>query len=254
MDSTEERVALLTGGAGGIGFACARRLATMGLKIAISDHDGKAALRAAGELGPAHIGLSCDVTQEDEVEACVERVERELGPVAVLCNIAGIFPIPPDGPPRIVTATTDEWDRTFAVNAKGTFLMCRAVMRRRLDKPVADGRMINISSSAAQLGGYNGSSAYAASKGAVLSFTKVAAREAAPMGMTVNCLAPGAVDTPLLRTGLPRKRDAAYIEKIPVGRIGMVEDIAGAVAYLVSKEAGYVTGACLDINGGIRMQ
>jgi 3-oxoacyl-[acyl-carrier protein] reductase len=140
------------------------------------------------------------------------------------------------------------------VNARGTFLTIREMLRRRTQRPVPHGRIVNISSSAAQLGGYNGSSAYVASKGAVLSLTKVAAREAAPLGITVNAIAPGAIDTPLLREVMPPERDAAYLERVPAGRIGQPSDVAAAVAYLVSIEAGYVTGCCLDVNGGLRMQ
>jgi len=145
-------------------------------------------------------------------------------------------------------------ERTFAVNAMGSFLTIREMLRWRSRRPVEHGRIVNISSSAAQIGGYNGSAAYVSSKGAILSLTKLAAREAAPLGITVNAIAPGPIDTPLLRAIMPSEKDAAYAERIPMARIGRPDDVVAALAYLVSVEAGYVTGACLDVNGGLRMQ
>ena len=135
-----------------------------------------------------------------------------------------------------------------------SFLTIREMLRRRSQRSVEHGRIVNISSSAAQIGGYNGSAAYVSSKGAILSLTKLAAREAAPLGVTVNAIAPGTIDTPLLRSVMPTERDAAYAEKIPMARIGKPADVVAAFSYLVSVDAGYVIGSCLDVNGGLRMQ
>jgi 3-oxoacyl-[acyl-carrier protein] reductase len=252
----DTRIAAITGGARGMGRETAGWLARAGMTVAVLDLEANSATAAAVTLpGEGHVGYALDVSNESDVVAAFDRIESEVGPVAVLANFAGIFPWPADGRrPAIIDTSLDEWERTNAVNARGTFLTIREMLRRRSKEPVPHGRIVNISSSAAQLGGYNGSSAYVASKGAVLSLTKVAAREAAPLGITVNAIAPGAIDTPLLRAIMPPERDAAYLEKVPAGRIGHAADVAAAVAYLVSVEAGYVTGCCLDVNGGLRMQ
>jgi 3-oxoacyl-[acyl-carrier protein] reductase len=250
------RIALITGGASGMGLETARLLSHSGFTIVVVDLRSDPAQQALHSLaGGGHRAYALDVSSEKDVVATFARIEDEVGPVAILANFAGVFPWPSSGErPAIMNTSVDEWNQTFAVNALGTFLMIREMIRWRARKPVDHGRIINISSSAAQIGGYNGSSAYVASKGAILSLTKVAAREAAPLGITVNAIAPGAIDTPLLRTIMPRERDAAYAEKIPVGRIGNPLDVAAAALYLASENASYVTGACLDVNGGMRMQ
>jgi 3-oxoacyl-[acyl-carrier protein] reductase len=239
-----------------MGLAAAQRLASDGLRLVILDLDRAACEAAARRLsGSGHLGLALDVSREAGVAEVFARIEGDLGPISILANFAGIFPWPESGQrPAIVDTSVAEWDKTFAVNALGSFLTIREMLRYRTKSPVADGRIVNISSSAAQIGGYNGSAAYVSSKGAILSLTKLAAREAAPLGVTVNAIAPGAIDTPLLRTIMPPERDAAYAEKIPMGRIGQPSDVVSALAYLVSPEASYVTGACLDVNGGMRMQ
>ena len=239
-----------------MGRVTASLFAEAGMLIAVVDLNAAGASEAAGALsGGGHRGYALDVSDEGQVIAAFDAVESEMGPVGVLANFAGIFPWPKSGTrPAIIDTPIDEWERTFRINARGSFLTIRELLRRRTKAPTPHGRIINISSSAAQLGGYNGSSAYAASKGAILSLTKVAAREAAPLGITVNAISPGAIDTPLLREIMPVERDAAYVERVPMGRIGRPEDVAAAALYLASEEASYVTGACIDVNGGLRMQ
>ncbi len=250
------RIAVVTGGASGMGLAAARRLATDGVTVVVVDvNEGAAGEAAASLAGAGHLGLALDVSREADVATAFARIENEIGPVAILANFAGIFPWPKSGKrPQIVDTTVGEWEKTFAVNALGSFLTIREMLRWRSKSPVEHGRIVNISSSAAQIGGYNGSAAYVASKGAILSLTKVVAREAAPLGITVNAIAPGVIDTPLLRSIMPAEKDAAYAEKIPIARIGRQEDVVAALQYLVSVEASYVTGACIDVNGGMRMQ
>jgi 3-oxoacyl-[acyl-carrier protein] reductase len=239
-----------------MGLETARLLSQAGITIVVVDRRSDPAHQALHSLaGVGHRAYPVDVSSEKDVVAAFARIEDEVGPAAILANFAGIFPWPSDGErPAIVNTSVEEWTQTFAVNALGTFLMIREMLRWRAKRPVDHGRIINISSSAAQIGGYNGSSAYVASKGSILSLTKVAAREAAPLGVTVNAIAPGAIDTPLLRSIMPPERDAAYAEKIPAGRIGRPSDVAAAAFYLASEGASYVTGACLDVNGGMRMQ
>ncbi len=250
------RIALITGGARGMGRVTAELFAKASMQVAVADLNADGTRKAASDLpGKGHRGYGLDVGDESGVIAAFAAVESEMGPISVLANFAGVFPWPKSGArPSIIDTPVEEWEHTFKVNARGSFLTIREFLRRRTATPVPHGRIINISSSAAQLGGYNGSSAYAASKGAILSLTKVAAREAAALGVTVNAISPGAIDTPLLREIMPVERDAAYIERVPMGRIGRPEDVAAAALYLASEEASYVTGGCVDVNGGLRMQ
>jgi len=250
------RISLITGGANGLGRASAHLFADAAYRVAIADLSGAAAQQAAAMLsGQGHSGYAVDITDEAMVTALFDAVESEMGPIAVLQNFAGIMIVPPEGRRASITdLSLADWERTFAVNARGTFLCVREMLRRRKVHPVADARIINISSSAAQLGGYNGSAAYIASKGAILSLTKIAAREAAALGVTVNCIAPGAVETAMLRSAMPAEADAGYCTSVPLGRLGQPADIAAAARYLASPEAGYLTGSCIDVNGGIRMQ
>ena len=243
------RIALVVGGASGLGKATAAAMAEAGAVVAVADLDGEAARSVAAWLpGGRHAGFAVDVGDEDSVRALFDRVEAELGPIAVLQEFAGIMPWPSDGQrPSIVESTVADWDRTLTVNARGAFLCVRAMLARRTALPVAHGRIILVSSSTAQLGGYNGHCAYVASKGAVLSLVKVAAREAASLGITVNAVAPGAIDTPMLRSAMPRELDSAYSERVPLGRVGRPEEVAVAAAFLASEQAAF-------INGGIRMQ
>ena len=249
------RVALITGGVSGLGLATAQRFAADGLVVIVADLDGTRALETAATLpGAGHWGIGMDVADEQSVITGFETAEARLGPVAVLACFAGISSN--DGTRKsvaLVDIELDEWEAVMLVNARGTFLCVREMMRRRMRHAVDHGRIIVVSSVAGQFGGIKSGSAYSASKGAILAMMKVAAREAAPMGMTVNALAPGSIDTPMLKQILADET-APIAAVIPLKRIGMPDDVAAAASYLASPEAAYVTGATIDINGGIQMR
>lgn len=253
------RVALITGGASGLGLASARRLADDGLAVAVADLNAGAAMAAALQLpGSGHLGLTIDVTSEASVSAAFDTVQRQLGPVTVLACFAGILSTSPT-PGRLPTTdiTLAEWDTVMQVNARGSFLCIREMLRRVNGKPVAQGRIITVASLAGQIGGLQSGAAYSASKGAVLALSKVAAREAAALGITVNTISPGPIDTPMLhRTVPPEQQGQKYLgtASVPLGRIGLPEEIAAAVGYLVSPGAAFVTGATIDVNGGLAMR
>lgn len=246
------RTAIVVGGASGIGLASAWALAETGHTVVVADVDGSAAQAAVTELpGSGHAAEKLDTAQEDQVCAMFERVERR-DPVAVLVHCAGTGGFV-DGRPTLATTSVDSWDGVFAVNARGPFLTLREMLRRRTATPVPDGRVILIGSSAAQDGGRTSPPAYVASKGAVHALTRAAVGEAAAAGLTVNTVAPGAVDTPMLRAILPVDRHAAAFAATPLGRPGLPGEIAAVVAFLAGSQSSFVTGTCLDVNGGTRL-
>jgi 3-oxoacyl-[acyl-carrier protein] reductase len=253
------RIALITGAAGGLGLASARKLAEDGLTIAVADLHAGAAQEAAATLpGSGHIGLACNVADEASVRAGFDVVEQKLGRPAVLACFAGILSTHP-APGRLPTVdiTLQEWEGVMNVNARGTFLCVREMLRRCAGRAVEHGRIVTVASLAGQMGGMQSGSAYSASKGAVLALSKVAAREAASLGITVNTVAPGPIDTPMLYQTVPAEQAGQkYLGTagVPLGRIGMPEEIAAAVSYLVSPGAAFVTGATIDVNGGLLMR
>lgn len=235
------RSVFISGAAGGFGSAIAAALAADGMTIFGSDsHAGEDICRT-------------DVTDEAEVRAAFDQAEAINGPVSVLVTCAGIMPSGTE-PARISNMTVEEWDGVFAVNTRGTFLCLREFLRRREQAPLPGATAVLMSSSAAQLGGYRGSASYVASKAALLGLTKIAAREAAAYGVTVNCVAAGPVRTQMLEAATTPESVAALSTRIPLGKIGTTDDIAAAVRYLVSPGARWVTGTTLDVNGGYRMQ
>lgn len=243
--ASERKIAVVTGGGRGIGESVAKVLASRGIAVAIWDLNAEGAERTAAsirESGGSALALTLDVSDPGAIATATEQTRAGLGPVTILVNNAGISVYEP-----FESITEDSWDRMIRINLKGPFLVTQAIVPDMLD--AGWGRIINISSSSAQSGAAH-MGHYAASKGGVIGMTKALAIEFADRGITVNNVPPGFVDTPLLREG----RDDAQIEhfaaRMPMKRPGKPDDIAYAVAYLASDEAGYVTGQTLSVNGG----
>jgi 2-hydroxycyclohexanecarboxyl-CoA dehydrogenase len=239
--------AVVTGGASGIGLATSQRLAREGAGVAIWDVNEADAQRVAAELvakGARATACRVDVSQRAQINAGLQRVHAELGPVQILVNNAGITDFTP-----FLEVTEQGWDRVMSVNLKSMLLCTQAVLPDML--AAGWGRVINISSSSAQAGSAR-MTAYAASKGGVIAFTKALALELAATGVTVNNIPPGFVDTPMLRSSdRPGGINVAGVAATsPMKRPGRPEDIAAACSFLASEDAGYITGHTLSVNGG----
>ena len=245
MTDLAGKVALVTGGAGGIGRAAAEALYRAGAAVAIADLDEPGAAEAARSLGERALGLYVDVASAEAVQAMVDQVIKVFGGVDILVNSAGICKRR-----RMLEIPEKEWDLVLAINLKGTFLCCRAALPSMIER--GWGRIVNVASISGKIGGLMVGVHYAASKGGVLALTKGLAREVAPHGITVNAVCPALVDTDMssLFTDEELKR---YIGTVPLRRLGKPEDVAQAVLYLCSEEASYITGEVLDINGGLLM-
>jgi 3-oxoacyl-[acyl-carrier protein] reductase len=238
------RVALIIGGASGIGAASAKLLVEDGFVVAIADQNavaGKGAYRA-------------DISDEASIIALFEAVETAMGRIAVLVVASGTIGLVEGKRPTLRATSLANWDQVQAVNARGPFLAVREMLRHREAKPSKDARIILIASMAAQNVAVNSPPAYVASKGTVLALTKVAAGEGATLGVTVNAVAPGAIDTPMLRSAMPAERDAAYFGGTVAGRAGSADEVAAVVRFLASPASAYINGACIDVNGGMLMR
>lgn len=247
------RIAIVTGGGGGIGGATCRRLAREGAAVGVLDLDQEAAAAVAAAIeakGGRALALRCDITRREEVDAAVAAVESGLGPVDVLVNNAGwdIFK------PFTKTAPA-EWERLIAINLIGALHMHHAVLPGMAARK--SGRIVNIASDAARAGS-SGEAVYAACKGGLVAFSKTIAREHARHGITVNVVCPGPTDTALFASykegaGNPEKLVEAFTRAIPLGRIGQPEDLPGAILFFASDDAAYVTGQVLSVSGGLTM-
>jgi 3-oxoacyl-[acyl-carrier protein] reductase len=236
-------VAIVTGGAKGIGFGIAAALARNGRRIVLFDLDRAALDHAASTLSAAGadvIALPVDVTNSASVNEAVEAVVERFGQIDVLVNNAGIV-----RDKRITKMSDDDWDAVIGVNLKSQFLCCRAVLAHM--SAARYGRIVNISSRA-WLGGV-GQSNYSAAKGGVVSLTRSLALEWASAGITVNAIAPGIVDTPLFQT-FDADLQERLKKSVPVQRIGTPDDIAQAVLFFAQREASYITGQTLYVCGG----
>jgi 2-hydroxycyclohexanecarboxyl-CoA dehydrogenase len=247
------RTAVLTGAAStrGIGRATANRLAKEGWAIAILDIDGDAAEAAAASISSEHgvqaIGVHANVSDEASVDAAVAQVEASLPPIVGLANLAGI-----SSPTPFMETTVAEWDKVFAINMRGTFIVSQRVLGGMLERRL--GRIVSISSISAQRGGGTYSKvAYSASKAGIIGFTRALAREVGEFGVTVNAVAPGPVDTDIMGGTLTDDRKEQLATDILVGRIGTRDEIAALIVYLLGADAGFITAATYDINGGLQV-
>jgi len=246
-----DRVAVVTGAARGIGAATARRLAGEGAAVAVLDLDEQVALETAGGLSAARaVGIGCDVTNGDSVCAAVERVATELGGPDVLVNNAGVT-----RDNLLFKMTEQEWDDVLTVHLRGAFLVTKAVQRHMVEQRY--GRIVNMSSVSAL--GNRGQANYAAAKAGLQGLTRTLAMELGPYGITVNAVAPGFIVTDMTdetarRVGAtPEDFRSAAAAITPVRRVGYPEDVASAICFLASAEAGFVTGQTLNIDGGRRL-
>ena len=240
------RVALVTGGGGGIGRAICRSLAGAGHRVAVADLAG--AGPAAAEVGGLAVDL--DVTSPESVAAAVATSVRELGPIEILVNCAGWDELKP------FLETDEEFTtKVLHINLRGPIRVTRMVLPGMVER--GWGRFVNIASDAGRVGS-SGEAVYSAAKGGVIAFTKTIAREMARRGITANAVCPGPTETPLLRgmtEGDERggKLIDAMVRAVPMRRLGRPEDVGPAVAFLVSEEAGYITGQTLSVSGGLTM-
>ena len=237
------RVALVTGSTRGIGRAIAGALAAAGAKVAVVGRDKVKAEEAAGTLANAQ-GFACDVSDPASVVKLVEDVEKSLGSCDILVNNAGIT-----RDNLLLRMKEDEWDDIMATNLKSVYRLSKAVLRGMMKARY--GRIINITSVIGATGNA-GQTNYAAAKAGVVGFSKALAREVGSRNITVNCVAPGFIDTDMTRALAEEQRNA-LLAQIPLARLGAVEDVAEAVLFLASAGASYITGCTLHVNGGMHM-
>lgn len=236
------KVAFVTGGSRGIGLAIARALHSAGAGVAVVGRDAARASAVAAELGNRAVGVACDVARQDQVDSAIAAAEKALGPIDILVNNAGLTR------DNILLRLGDaEWDEVLTANLKGAFHTTRAVIKGMMKR--RSGRIINITSIVG-LTGNKGQANYAASKAGLIGFTKSVAKEYASRGVLANCVAPGFIETDMT-AALPQDARAALLEAIALGRLGQPDDVAGAVLFLASDLAGYITGQVLVVDGGM---
>jgi len=242
----KDRVAIVTGAARGIGRGITLALVREGARVAACDLELSLLDDLVGQVhaqGGRVLALAVDVTRKDQIQRAVGQVLGEWGRVDILVNNAGIYEVLP-----VEAISEEQWDRVLAVNLKGTFLCCQAVIPAM--KQQGSGCIVSIASSAGKSGGTLAGAHYSASKAGVICLTKQLARELGPHGITANAVAPGRIDTPMIHLASDEENEA-FRQRTPLGRLGTPEDVAGAVVFLASDEASFITGEIVDVNGGL---
>jgi 3-oxoacyl-[acyl-carrier protein] reductase len=242
------RVAFVTGSAQGIGLAIARELHRVGMTVVMADRNEEGNQAAAADIdadGARVEAVTLDVREPDAAVAAIDDAVTRLGGLDVLVNNAAVT-----NATRLWDVSIDEWDDVIDTNLRSVFLLARAAGAHMRDRGA--GRIVNMGSLAAQAARPSGAP-YTASKAGIVALTRLFARELAPYGVTVNAIAPGPMDTPMIQA-VPPEVVGRLVAEVPVGRIGRPEEIAALVAFLVSDRAGFITGATYDINGGVLMR
>jgi NAD(P)-dependent dehydrogenase (short-subunit alcohol dehydrogenase family) len=237
------RTAIVTGGGNGIGAAIASELAARGANVVVNDIDAERAQRQAAAIGNGALAAPGDASSSGDVAAVVALALDRFGKIDILINNAGM-----DQAISILDLEEADWDRLIAVNLKSAFLFSKAVIPGMIEHGY--GRIVCTSSSVARRGAMNGGIHYGTTKGGMLGFARTLARQMAKTGITVNAIAPGVIDTDLIRTHMKPEVREMVIKDIPLGRLGDTAEVAKAAAFLASDDASYITGATLDINGG----
>ena len=236
--------ALVTGASGGIGSAIARGLAAQGARLAVSGSNAEKLEAFRASLGGDHVALSCDLSDATAVDGLVPRAVEALGKLDILVNNAGVT-----RDNLAMRMKDEEWDQVIRVNLEAAFRLIRAAVKPMMKARF--GRVVSITSVVGQTGN-PGQANYAASKAGLVGMSKALAQELASRNITVNCVAPGFIRS-AMTDGLPDAQKTALTQRIPAGDLGTGQDIAAAVVYLASREAGYVTGQTLHVNGGMAM-
>jgi len=253
MRGLKGKVALVTGGGGGIGTAISTRLGEEGCNVGVFDIDEAAATRTAESVtkaGGKAQGVACDITDYDAVKAAVAAFEADAGPIDILVNNAGW-----DRFINFLDTEPDFWDQVIAINLRGPIHLHHAVLPGMAER--ASGAVINIASDAGRVGS-SGEAVYSACKGGLIAFTKTVARELARSGVRANAVCPGPTETPLFKSFLGEgpqgeKIHEALKRSIPLKRLGQPEDIPGTVAFLASDDAAFITGQTISVSGGLTM-
>jgi 2-hydroxycyclohexanecarboxyl-CoA dehydrogenase len=247
MGKLQDKVAIVTGAGQGIGKAIAEKLGAEGATVAVTDVNEATAKETAAAIGGGTLAGHTDVTDPNSVEVTVEQVRAQFGRIDVLVNNAGW-----DKAELFLDSDPADWDRAIRINLYGVFHTCQAVLPIMAEQ--GHGSVVNIGSDAGRVGS-SGEAVYSATKGGVIAFTKTIAREMARHGVNANCVSPGPTDTALFDSvtgGNPKLREA-LTRAIPFRRLAEPFDLANAVAFLASDEAGYVTGQTLSVSGGLTM-
>jgi 2-hydroxycyclohexanecarboxyl-CoA dehydrogenase len=242
-----DKVVVVTGAGRGVGQAIAQRLAAEGARVAVTDVDRDSALTTAETLEGA-AGFRLDITDAAEVNARIAEIAATLGPIDALVNNAGWDRLAP-----FLETDEDLWERVIDINLRGPIRITKAVLPPMVERQ--SGRIVNISSDAGRVGS-TGEAVYSACKAGIIGFGKTVAREMARYGITVNAICPGPTATPLLESMVGEGNDKlidSLKRGIPMRRLGLPEDIAGAVAFVVSDDAGFITGQTLSVSGGLTM-